>query len=197
MNHPNTCGMMTTLTKIESAQDRKQLLQYARSIAAKMLRAHDEHSIEKPDIAGNFGGAFVTFWNHKSLRGCVGSFCSTGDIAQTIADVTRNSLSDSRFVDQPVSARELDALNIEISILSDAVKIVDPLTLVPGEHGLMIRKGNKSGCFLPHVATQRGWSAAAFLSNCCTMKAGLPANAWKESDTDVLVFTADVFSDRD
>lgn len=188
---------MTTLTRIESIQDRQMLLQYARSSAARILGAQDNHSIEKPDIAGNFGGAFVTFWNNQSLRGCVGSFCSTLDIAQTIAEVTRNTLNDSRFSANPVSAQELDELQIEISILSDTVRINDPLSLVPGEHGIMIRKGTRSGCFLPHIATQKNWSAAAFLSNCCTMKAGLPANAWKEPDAEVLVFTADVFSDKD
>lgn len=188
---------MTTLTRIESVQDRKQLLHYARSTAAKILGAHEQSPIEKPGITGTFGGAFVTFWNRESLRGCVGSFCNTHDIAQTIAEVTRNSLIDSRFAGNPVNIEELDDIKIEISILSDALRITDPLSLVPGKHGIFIRKGNKTGCFLPHVASQRGWSAAAFLSNCCTMKAGLPANAWKDRDTEVLVFTADVFSDKE
>jgi len=46
---------------------------------------------------------------------------------------------------------------------------------------------------LPQVATEAGWSKEEFLSYCCAHKAGLPADAWKDSETEVYLFTADVF----
>ena len=188
---------MTILAKIESIHDRKQLLQYARATAAQKLGTSVDQANIKPEIGGCFGGAFVTFWAGKKLRGCVGTFNATEDIAHTIEEVTRASLEDPRFAAHPVTAEELPSLQIEISILSDTEPIADPLSLILGQHGLVIRKGAKSGCFLPHVATQRGWSAATFLSNCCSLKAGLPPDAWRDPDTEVLVFSADVFSESD
>ncbi len=69
--------------------------------------------------------------------------------------------------------------------------------MVPGEHGIIVRRGDRSGCFLPKVAGERGWSAEETLSNCCTMKAGLAADAWREPGTEVCLFTADAFDEGD
>jgi len=131
------------------------------------------------------------------LRGCVGQFLATTDIAKTVETVTRASLNDARFRQDPITASELQDLTIEISILSDPVSTDDPLGLTPGLHGIIVRRGDRSGCFLPKVATERGWSAEMFLNHCCTMKAGLPADAWRGPDTEVLLFTAEVFSESD
>lgn len=188
---------MTIQTRIESSRDRKYLLQYARATAARKLDTPFEQPSENQHITGKFGGAFVTFWLEKTLRGCVGTFEFTQDIVTTIKEVTQSSLQDPRFAANPVTAQELPKLTIEISILSETTPLSDPLTLVPGYHGIIIRKGTKSGCFLPHVATQKGWSTEEFLSNCCSMKAGLPPDAWQDADTEVLVFSAEVFSDSD
>jgi len=46
---------------------------------------------------------------------------------------------------------------------------------------------------LPQVATETGWSKEEFLSYCCAHKAGLPADAWKDPETEVYFFTAEVF----
>lgn len=186
---------MSALRMIESLEQQRQLLELAREAASRALGQAEPASAVKPPIEGRFGGAFVTFWAGKRLRGCVGTFVSTEDIAATIQDVTRSSLDDPRFAADPITAAELKDLEIEISILSDPNPTDDPLSLVPGTHGIIVRRGLQSGCFLPKVASERGWSAEEFLSTCCTMKAGLPADAWRESDTEVLLFTAQVFSE--
>jgi AmmeMemoRadiSam system protein A len=183
---------------IESPEHRRRLLQLARERANEILGGPAQVSpTDSPTIPGRFGGAFVTFWSGKMLRGCVGTFEPTTDIAGTIREVTEASLNDERFQDHPITTDELKRMEIEVSILSDLQVTDDPASLTPGTHGIVIRRGHRSGCFLPQVASERGWSAEAFLSNCCSMKAGLPPDAWRSRDTEVLLFTADVFSESD
>lgn len=179
-----------------TSEQRDALLRFARVCARTALRAGDAPH-DRPVIQGRFGGAFVTFWNGKTLRGCIGRFGSTTDIVETVAGVTRGSLTDPRFSRNPITAAELDRLTIEVSLLTDPVRTDDPPSLVPGTHGILICSGRQSGCFLPKVASDRGWSAEEFLSNCCTMKAGLDADAWRKPETEVLLFTAEVFSDTE
>ena len=59
--------------------------------------------------------------------------------------------------------------------------------------GIYIKRGRMSGCFLPQVATETGWSKEEFLSYCCAHKAGLAVDAWKDPETEVYLFTDDVF----
>ena len=184
--------------KTLSDQNRRELLQWARETARRILeKAPPGSQPPSSRIDGRFGGVFVTFWSSRNLRGCVGTFAPTSDLVATIAEVTRSSLADRRFEGDPITAAELANLEIEISILTDPQLTPDPLSLEPGTHGIIVRRGGRSGCFLPRVASERGWSAAQFLSNCCTMKAGFPADAWRDAETQVLLFTADSFSESD
>ncbi|RME39216.1 MAG: AmmeMemoRadiSam system protein A [Planctomycetota bacterium] len=185
---------MSSFQVVTSPADRQALLRYARAVARHALGGRGEPP-SKPNVAAPFGGAFVTFWNGSRLRGCMGTFAPVGDLADTIAYVTRLSLEDPRFRNDPITAEELPALTIEVSILSEATPTRDPASLIPGRHGIIIRRGGRSGCFLPKVAEERGWSAEEFLSQCCVMKAGLPADAWRDPETEVLLFEADAFSE--
>lgn len=186
---------MSAFRMIESPQNRQQLLEFARATVIRSLGGADLTAPDKPIIEGRFGGAFVTFWRERTLRGCIGSFVPTHDIGGTIRDLTCSSLKDPRFTADPVTAAELPRLRIELSILSDPTYVDDPLSLVPGTHGIIIRRGEKSGCFLPKVAVERGWSAEEFLAKCCETKANLPSDAWRKPDTEVLFFEAQVFSE--
>jgi uncharacterized protein len=177
-----------------SDEVRRLLLRVAREEAAAFLSGTDSPAIVK-SVPGDFGGAFVTLWNKDRLRGCVGSFAATSNLVATVQRVTRSTLRDSRFKSCPVTAEELDRLTIEISILTTPTVTDDPASLVPGVDGIVIASGKRTGCFLPKVATDRNWSAKEFLSNCCTMKAGLSADAWKGEDVKVSLFRAAVFSD--
>ena len=94
-----------------------------------------------------------------------------------------------------IRGRRRPDIDIEISILSAMQRTDDPSSLEPGVHGVYVLKGDASGCFLPQVATEQGWSAEQLLSRCCESKAGLPADAWKEPDTEVFLFTAEVFDE--
>lgn len=138
-------------------------------------------------------GCFVTLHVAGQLRGCIGTFQANTPLHQTVADMAGSSLQDPRFAGQRIRADELDQLDIEISVLSPLQRTTAPLSLELGTHGIYIKKGFQSGCFLPQVAEETGWNAEQFLSHCCSHKAGLPANAWRDGSAEVYLFTAEVF----
>ncbi len=139
-------------------------------------------------------GCFVTLKTHGRLRGCIGQFISDRPLAEMVAEMAEASaVKDPRFSGQRITARELNDLEIEISVLSPLKRTDDPLSLRLGVDGIYIKRGYASGCFLPQVATETGWTREEFLSHCCTHKAGLPADAWQDPRTEVYLFTADVF----
>jgi uncharacterized protein (TIGR00296 family) len=89
--------------------------------------------------------------------------------------------------------RELKKTDIEISILTPFQPIaVEDIEV--GRHGLYVAQGSRRGVLLPQVATQFGWSRAEFLAQACK-KARLAEDAWKDPATQVMAFTAQVFSD--
>lgn len=143
------------------------------------------------------GGAFVTLRCDGRLRGCMGTFHAKPSFIETVESVARSSCRDSRFITNPVTLEELPRITIEMSVLGVLERLADPTSLRVGEHGILVRRGEASGCFLPQVAAEHGWSAEEFLNNCCSTKAGLAANAWKHAATQVFVFTAEVFEDRE
>lgn len=178
-----------------TTEQRNAILRFVREVARSVLEEPCGAAPDRPTLPGRHGGAFVTLYRGKVLRGCVGTLCPTDDLAATLADVTGSALADPRFTSMPVTRVELDDLTIEVSLLSEPVRAEAPLSLVPGRHGIVVRGAGHSGCFLPKVAVEHGWSAEEFLSQCCVMKAGLPADAWKDAATQVYIFTAEVFSD--
>ncbi len=148
---------------------------------------------DDPELTAHCG-CFVTLKNHDQLRGCIGQFTSEKPLVELIIDMAKASAtSDPRFLNDPITSNELPALDIEISVLSPLEKTTDPLSLRLGVDGIYIKKGYLSGCFLPQVATETGWTKEQFLSYCCSHKAGLPPDAWKDPKTEVYLFNAEVF----
>jgi len=139
-------------------------------------------------------GCFVTLKNQGRLRGCIGQFTSDRPLIELVVEMAKASATgDPRFFADPITADELEQLDVEISVLSPLRKTDDPLSLRLGVDGIYIKRGCASGCFLPQVASETGWSKKEFLSYCCAHKAGLPADAWKDPETEVYLFTAKVF----
>jgi AmmeMemoRadiSam system protein A len=139
-------------------------------------------------------GCFVTLKNRDQLRGCIGQFISEMPLIELVVEMAKASATaDPRFFADPITADELEQLDVEISVLSPLKRTDDPLSLRLGVDGIYIRKGYASGCFLPQVATETGWSKEQFLSYCCAHKAGLSADAWRDPKTEVYLFTAEVF----
>ena len=139
-------------------------------------------------------GCFVTLKNHDRLRGCIGQFTSDNPLIELVVEMAKAAAtSDPRFFADPIRPNELEQLDVEISVLSPLQRTEDPLSLRLGVDGVYIKRGRFSGCFLPQVATETGWTKEEFLSYCCAHKAGLAADAWKDPETEVNVFTADAF----
>ncbi|MEI8181445.1 MAG: AmmeMemoRadiSam system protein A [Desulfomonile sp.] len=136
-------------------------------------------------------GAFVSLYKKGMLRGCIGSLEPTAPLYKTVQEMSlAAAFRDPRF--RSVSAEELPYLELEISVLTPLEKIENPEEIQVGVHGIMVRNGPRSGVLLPQVATERNWDRITFLEETCR-KAGLPKDAWKEDETRIYVFSADVF----
>jgi len=125
------------------------------------------------------------------LRGCIGYVEAVAPLAQAVQEMALSAaFQDPRF--EPLTVEEINGLEIEISVLTPFEKITDPQTVEVGHHGLMIRKGHASGLLLPQVPVQFGWDRQTFLCQTC-QKAGLREDAWQDPDTELFVFSADIF----
>ncbi|MEE8190423.1 MAG: AmmeMemoRadiSam system protein A, partial [Candidatus Scalindua sediminis] len=148
--------------------------------------------INSPELEKKHG-AFVTLKTQGKLRGCIGRLASDAPLYKLVSEMAVSAaIEDPRFERNRIQPSELDDLKIEISILSPLQKIGNPLDMELGKHGIYIKKGFRNGCFLPQVAVETGWTKEEFLSQCCHTKAGLSPDAWKEKDTEVYVFTAEI-----
>lgn len=176
-------------------QQKKTLLKVARDTVEAVIRRKSRPKPQSDDAELNAPcGCFVTLKNRGRLRGCIGQFTSDSPLIELVAEMANASATgDPRFFGNPITARELEKLDIEISVLSPLQKTDDPLSLRLGIDGIYIRRGRASGCFLPQVATETGWGKEEFLSYCCAHKAGLAPDAWKDPNTEVYLFTAEAF----
>jgi AmmeMemoRadiSam system protein A len=182
-----------------SDDDRKALLRIARQTLAAALGAGSRPpAVEASPALQAPCGCFVTLHNAGQLRGCIGTFTARGPLCQTVAQMATAALRDPRFVTCPVAAGELPQIDIEISVLSPLERTQDPMAEVElGKHGIWIQGPYGSGCFLPQVATETGWSKEEFFGHCCAHKAGLPPDAWKWPETAVYRFEAEVFGEKE
>jgi len=129
-----------------------------------------------------------------ALRGCIGHIAASRPLFETVREVAVSSaFEDPRF--PPLEKQEWSGIRIEISVLSPFEKITDMGLIRVGTHGIMIRRGYRSGLLLPQVATEQGWDRDTFLTHAC-FKAGLPADAWKSPDANIEIFSAIVFGEE-
>jgi len=176
--------------------DRQALLAIARAAIAGRLAGRRP---ERPTVGGVLAeprGAFVTLHRKADgeLRGCVGRMVSEDPLAETVADMAvAAATEDGRF--DPVAAAELPALSIEISALGP-MREIRPEEVEVGVHGLMVRCGTRRGVLLPQVPVEHHWDRETFLAHTCR-KAGLPSDAWRRPDCELLAFTATVFGEED
>lgn len=175
-----------------SEEERKMLHHIAKAVIENKAKGKPvpEFKIDSPVLKEN-RGAFVSLHKRGQLRGCIGYIEGRGPLHQTIEEMAEAAaFRDPRF--PPVTEKELAELDIEISVLTPLKKISDINEIEVGKHGIYIKKGWYSGLLLPQVATEYGWDRKTFLEHTC-QKAGLPSNAWKEKDTEIYIFSADVF----
>jgi AmmeMemoRadiSam system protein A len=178
-----------------SNQEKRELLKLAR---AAITQAVVQNQLPgSPMVSGRlaeFGSAFITIFCLGQLRGCVGHAGRTLSLAETVVQAAVSaSRNDPRFA--PLTPDELNDVIIEISVLSQPERI-NPNEIEIGKHGLLIVRDAKRGLLLPQVAIEHAFDAQRFLDETCR-KAGLPPNAWRDPETTVMAFTAEVFSEKE
>ncbi len=137
-------------------------------------------------------GAFVTLHRDGALRGCIGSIVGHEPLYLNVCRMARAAaFEDPRF--SPVGAEEVDALHVEISVMGPVTPCPDPAHVEVGRHGLLIRRGGRTGLLLPQVAVEQGWDALTFLEHTCR-KAGLEGGCWRVAGTELYWFEALVFT---
>ena len=177
---------------------REELLRIARQVVTAVVNGlpRPRFEVSTPELQQP-QGAFVTLRTHGRLRGCIGCFEASQPLHEVVAEMAESSaLKDPRFVFDRLRPEELADLTIEISVLSPLERIDDPLDFELGRHGIQLTRGGASGCFLPQVATETGWSKEEFLTQCAYGKAGLPPDAWKDPATEVRRFTCEIISEE-
>jgi AmmeMemoRadiSam system protein A len=174
--------------------ERTTLLETARgSIAARFAGARLTVPEATPALRTPCG-AFVTLKIQGRLRGCIGHITAAAPLIETVRDVALSSaFDDPRF--PPLSRDELDRVTIEVSVLSPFRRTRDAAEITVGTHGILVRRGGRSGLLLPQVATEQGWQREEFLVHTCR-KAGLPDDAWADPQTAIEIFSAIVFGEE-
>ena len=135
-------------------------------------------------------GAFVSLHKHGHLRGCIGHFGEDYPLHEIVAEMARAAaFEDPRFM--PVTRDELNDLDIEISVLTPMRRIQSLDEFELHRHGIYIKKGYRSGTFLPQVADEVNWTKEEFVGHCSQDKAGLGWDGWR--DAELYVYEAIVF----
>jgi AmmeMemoRadiSam system protein A len=182
----------TDLTELEQ----KSLLGIARATLESHIRTGKSPEAKPltPRLAEG-RGVFVTLSEQGELRGCIGYVKAVKPLYQAVREMAvAASTEDPRF--PPVGVGELNKIDIEITVLSPLRPLPSLDSVVVGKHGLVIRKGYRSGLLLPQVPIEQGWNREQFLANTC-LKAGLPPNAYKDKDAQLFCFTGQVFGEKE
>lgn len=176
--------------------EKKILLQIARdSIKEEFGKAEVNLSREFSDSLKQKCGVFVTLTIDGELRGCIGYIIGDKPLYELVYEVAKKSaFEDPRFY--PLTEEEVDHIEIEISVLSPPKRINSIDEIKIGEHGLIIQKGPFHGLLLPQVATKYNWTVKEFLEHTC-LKAGLSKNEWKDPQTKIEIFSAEIFSENE
>jgi len=194
----------TAVPQFSNAQG-QALVKLARHTIMKKLRVQPPETATqnliqslKKDCFKLHNGTFVTLTINGQLRGCIGNLTTTEDVLQGVKQNAANAaFHDPRFT--PLSIDELERIAIEISILTQP----QPVAFRDGQDliqklrahvdGVIIRKGPARATFLPQVWEQLP-RPEDFLGHLC-MKAGLPSDAWENSELEVLTYQVQYFEE--
>jgi AmmeMemoRadiSam system protein A len=174
-----------------SDEERNLLKRLVRASIEKALFGKEEEKLPVPASLKQKMGAFVCLKTKGALKGCIGNIQGQMPLDETICHMAKEAaFHDPRFL--PLNREEWPDTEIEISVLTPLKRVTGIDEIEVGIHGIYLENGMDSGLLLPQVATENGWDREEFIEYTC-MKAGLPRDAWKWKDTNVYVFSADVF----
>ena len=178
-----------------SEADRRLLLELARqSIVEAVSQQKLPRVAHEGPVFAQKSGLFVTLHARGRLRGCIGVVEAYEPLSEAVAHCAVSAAQqDPRF--SPLRPDELGEIRIEISLLSP-LEPIQPENVEIGRHGLLVSQGAQRGLLLPQVAVEHKLGREQFLEETCR-KAGLPPDAWREKETQVLGFTCEVFGEPD
>ena len=187
-----------------SADERRLLIEHARAVVLTRIGGSGDRDDDDGDGDGDGasrapaldapGAAFVTLHVDGALRGCIGTLERRRSLWSVVGEMAAAAATrDPRF--PPIDVTDLQAMTVEISVLSPDIVIHRPEEIEIGRHGLDVRRDGARGLLLPQVAVEHGFDREKFLAATCR-KAGLPANAWHDDETEIRVFEAEVFGDE-
>jgi AmmeMemoRadiSam system protein A len=172
----------------------EELLELAQETVRAAVRGEQLPPLPGQPELGLLRGVFVSLHRRGVLRGCLGHLEADLSVAETTRRMAvAATRDDPRF--PPVAPDELDGLDVEVSVLSP-FRPVRPEDVVPGRDGLLVHRGPRLGVLLPQVAVEQHWDRLTFLRAVC-QKAGLSSEAWRDPDTELFAFSAQVVPARD
>ena len=136
-------------------------------------------------------GCFVSLHERDThrLRGCIGRLEASDPLWSVVRDAAVNVLDDPRFVEHRVQADDLPRLEIEVSVISPLVPAPSCTSFDVLNDGIYLTYGERTGCFLPQVARETGWTREQLLDRLCTEKLGVDPRAWRSGDAKLMRFT--------
>jgi hypothetical protein len=183
--------------------DRHYLLDLARRSVRESVATGRLPEVAPDGLAARFTeskGCFVTLTERGELRGCIGYIFAQGPLYQAVMENARNAaLHDPRF--PPVLPREIDRLEIEISVLTAPQPLIfaSPEDLLqklkPHQDGVVLRMGGRSATYLPQVWDQLP-DKVDFLNHLAE-KAGCASDAWRGPDTSVFIYHVEAFKESE
>jgi AmmeMemoRadiSam system protein B/AmmeMemoRadiSam system protein A len=185
-----------------SASDQKQLLKLARDTvrAATVGQSTAMPPMKLSPALTTPRGVFVTLTRHGELRGCIGHLGAQRPLVDAVAENARSAaLDDPRF--QPVTPREVDGLEIEISVLTEPkpLAFTSPEDLLaklrPKVDGVVLQVAAGTATYLPQVWDQLP-DKTEFLDS-LSEKAGGHAGDWRKPGVKLATYQVKSFKDDD
>jgi uncharacterized protein len=182
-----------------SEEEKRNLLHVARESLELGIRGEKLPPLNPGSLTPRLresGASFITLTIQGNLRGCIGALEPYQSLAEDVREHTLAAArEDPRF--PPVTPKELDKIEIEISRLTPPEKLEysdsqDLLArLRPNVDGVIVRDGFRRATFLPQV-WEKIPGKADFLDNLC-MKMGVAPNTWQQRHLDVLIYQVEEF----
>jgi AmmeMemoRadiSam system protein A len=176
--------------------DQTRLLAIARRAIEAAVCPETDFAVDASTLTAAMlkpAAAFVTLHERGELRGCIGLMRFEVPLWLNVRDAARAAaFEDPRFM--PVSRPEVQALDIEVSVLEPPVELGDAAGFEAGRHGIVVERGMRRALLLPQVASEMDWGAEQMLDAVCR-KAGLEGDAWRDKRTRLFVFDSRCFAE--
>jgi len=178
-----------------SEKNQSELLKLARQSIENYLKNGSHTDLKTSDKELLTPAAvFVTLTINKHLRGCIGTTEAHYPLYRAVSEYAiAAAVQDPRF--NQLTLDELKNAKIEISVLSPMQTIKNPDEIKPNVNGVLVKKGFRSGLFLPQVWEQLP-NKEDFMCELCVEKAGLEPYAWKKGEVDICTFTVFAFEEK-